>query len=351
MDYRPLGRGGVQVSPLCLGTMTFGATTDEAVAHRIVAKALAAGVNLIDIADAYSNGRSEEIVGRAIQSQRQHWILASKVCDRMGQGVNDKGMSRRWIMLAAEASLRRLATSHIDIHYLHKEDPNTALEETVAAMADLIRQGKIRYFGLSNYRSCCGRVIVHICDRMGIDRPIASQPYYNAMNLMPEVEHLPACSHYGLGVAPYSPLARGVLTGKYDPQGPPPAQSRAARQDTRMLQTEWRPESLKFVGIIKQHAQSRSMTAGQFALNWVLNNRLVTVALAGPRTEEQWDDYVAALDHPCSADDEALVDQLVAPGHRSTAGYNDPAYPIEGRQLRTGRASRMPIMTRHVEPT
>ncbi len=131
MDYRPLGRSGLQVSPLCLGTMTFGATTDEDVAHRIVAKALAAGVNFMDTANVYSNGRSEEIVGRAIHRQRQHWILASKVCNPMGQGVNDKGLSRRWIMLATEASLRRLATSHIDIYYLHKEDPDTALEESI----------------------------------------------------------------------------------------------------------------------------------------------------------------------------------------------------------------------------
>jgi aryl-alcohol dehydrogenase-like predicted oxidoreductase len=338
MDYRRLGRSGLKVSPICLGTMTFGAATEDAEANRIVAKACAAGINFIDTADAYSNGRSEEIVGRAIQSDRQHWILATKVCNPMGPGVNDKGLSRRWIMLAAEASLRRLATAHIDIYYLHKEDPSTALEETVAAIGDLIRQGKIRYFGLSNYRSWRVAAIAHMCDRMGIDRPLVSQPYYNAMNRMAEVEHLPACSYYGLGVVSYSPLARGVLTGKYDVDAPLPEQSRAARRDARILQTEWRPESLKFAKIIKQHAQVRGMTAGQFALNWVLNNGLVTAAIAGPRTEEQWNDYIGALDHPFSAEDEALVDQLVPTGHPSTAGYNDPAYPIAGRQPQTGHA-------------
>ncbi len=196
-------------------------------------------------------------------------------------------------------------------------------------MADLIRQGKIRYFGLSSCRSWRVAAIVHIWDRMGIDRPVVSQPYYNAMNRMAEVEHLPACCHYGLAVVPYSPLARGVLTGKYDPQESLPEQSRAARQDARMLQTEWRPESLKFAGIIKQQAQSRSMTAGQFALNWVLHNQLVTAAIAGPRTEEQWDDYVAALNRPFSADDEALSTGLSPRGIRQRPVITTP--PIRSK--------------------
>jgi aryl-alcohol dehydrogenase-like predicted oxidoreductase len=335
MEYRHLGRSGLKVSPLCLGTMTFGAATDEPTATRIVAKAHSAGVNFIDTADVYSNGRSEEIVGRAIRTHRHDWIVATKVCNPMGQGPNDRGLSRRWIMLAAEASLRRLATPFIDIYYLHREDPTTPLEETIAAMADLVRHGKIRYFGLSNYRGWRVAEVANLCDRMGLGRPAVSQPYYNAMNRMPEVEHLPACSYYGLGVVPYSPLARGVLTGKYGSQEPLPEHSRVARQDARILQTEWRPESLHFARIIQQHAQEHGMTGGQFALNWVLNNQIITAAIAGPRTEAQWDEYIGALDHPFSADDELLVDNLVTPGHPSTAGYNDPAYPIEGRQPRT----------------
>ena len=163
-----------------------------------------------------------------------------------------------------------------------------------------------------------------------------SQPYYNAMNRMPEIEHLPACGFYGLGVVPYSPLARGVLTGKYKPDAPPPEGTRAGRGDTRILQTEWRPESLALAQEVKHHAEARGITAGQFAVNWVLNNRLVTAVIAGPRTEAQWDEYLGALGYAFTAEDEGLIDRLVVSGHPSTPGYNDPAYPLEGRAPRTG---------------
>jgi aryl-alcohol dehydrogenase (NADP+) len=156
------------------------------------------------------------------------------------------------------------------------------------------------------------------------------------MNRMPETEHLPACGYYGLGVVPYSPLARGVLTGKYVPDAPPVEGSRAARRDTRMMQSEWRPQSLQHAQAIKQHAEQRGMSPGQFAVAWVLNNRLVTSVIGGPRTEAQWEDYPKALDYRFTAEDEALIDGLVAPGHPSTPGYNDPAYPIEGRVRRDG---------------
>jgi aryl-alcohol dehydrogenase-like predicted oxidoreductase len=148
---------------------------------------------------------------------------------------------------------------------------------------------------------------------------------------MPEVEHLPACAHLGLGVVPYSPLARGVLTGKYRPATPPPQDTRAGRQDKRMLETEWREESLHIAGRLAAHAIERGISPGQFAFAWVLNNRLVTGAIAGPRTEEQWEDYAKALAYRFTTEDEALVDRLVVPGHPSTPGYNDPAYPLEGR--------------------
>ena len=170
----------------------------------------------------------------------------------MGDDPNRVGLSRRWVLQAAEESLKRLGTDHIDIYYLHKEDHATPLEETVRAMGDLIRAGKIRYFGVSNYRAWRVAEICNICDRLGIDRPVVSQPYYNAMNRMPEVEHFPACGYYGLGIVPYSPLARGVLTGKYKPDAAPDKDTRAGRNDTRMMQTEWRPESLQLAQEIKQ---------------------------------------------------------------------------------------------------
>jgi aryl-alcohol dehydrogenase (NADP+) len=336
MIYRKLGASGLDVSVICLGTMMFGGRTDEAVATQIVANARDSGVNFIDTADAYGEGISEEITGRAIAADRDRWVLATKVGNQIGQGLNRKGLSRKWLFEALDFSLKRLGTGYVDIYYLHKEDHDTPLDETVGAIADLVRAGKIRHFGVSNHRAWRVAEICNICDQMGIGRPVVGQPYYNAMNRMPEVEHLPACGFYGLGVVPYSPLARGVLTGKYEPGTPPPEDTRAGRSDKRMMQTEWRDESLWLARVIKAHAESHGMTAGQFALNWVLNNQYVTSVIAGPRTMEQWTEYLGALDHEFTAEDEAFVDGLVAAGHPSTPGFNDPAYPIEGRLPRTG---------------
>jgi len=334
MEYRLLGRSGLWISPICLGTMMFGGRTDAPTSRRIIDKAREAGINFIDTADQYNNGASEEITGEAIRAHRDEWVLATKLANPMGKGRNQRGLSRKWIMDAVDGSLRRLGTSYIDIYYLHKEDHDTPLETTVGAMGDLVRAGKIRHFGISNHRSWRVAAICAICDELGIDRPVVSQPYYNAMNRMPETEHLPACAYFGLGVVPYSPLARGVLTGKYAPDAAPATGTRAAAQDKRMMETEWRPESLALAQRIRGHAEARGMTAGQFAVNWVLNNKLVTATIAGPRTEEQWDDYIGALDHKFTAEDEALVAGLVVAGHPSTPGYNDPAYPIEGRAAR-----------------
>ena len=334
MDYRNLGRSGLKVSPLCLGTMLFGGRADEGESQAIVASARDAGVNFIDTADTYVGGESERLVGRCIRTERRRWVLATKVANRMADEPNGGGLSRRWIAQACEDSLRRLKTDWIDVYYLHKEDPETPLEETVRAMGDLARAGKIRYFGVSNYRGWRVAEICNLCDRMGIDRPVASQPYYNAMNRMPETDHLPACRHYGLGVAPYSPLARGVLTAKYAPNVAPEEGSRAALRDRRMMQTEWRPESIEIAQRIAAHAATRGAGAADVALGWLLNNEIVTAVVAGPRTLAQWEGYLRALEYEYTAEDEALVDSLVPAGHPSTPGYNDPQYPIEGRPRR-----------------
>ncbi len=226
--------------------MMFGGPTDAAAAHRIVDRARGQGVNFIDTADVYAAGRSEEVVGQAIREHRSWWVLATKCANPTGEGPNARGLSRRHVQHAVEASLRRLAVNEIDVLYLHKEDHATPLAETVHALADLIRAGKIRYFGVSNYRSWRVAEICRLCDEAGIDRPVASQPLYNALNRQIETEHLPACGYFGLGVVPYSPLARGVLTGKYAPDAPPAAGTRAGRPDRRMLESEWRPESLRY---------------------------------------------------------------------------------------------------------
>src|SRR3954447_18827411 len=196
MEYRNLGRSGVKVSPLCLGTLNFGGPTDEATAGRIVARARDAGVNFVDTADGYAEGRSEEIVGRQIAADRDAWVLATKFANPRAPDPNGGGTSRKWLMRAVEASLRRLGTDYIDVYYLHKEDHRTPLDETVRGLGDLVRQGKIRYFGVSNYRAWRVAEICALCDGMGVGRPIVSQPYYHALNRTPELEHLPACGFY-----------------------------------------------------------------------------------------------------------------------------------------------------------
>ncbi len=312
----------------------FGGATGDAEAARIIGRARDQAVNFIDTADAYHGGRSEEVVGRAIAGARRWWVLATKCASPTGDGPNARGLSRRHMFDAVETSLRRLGTEVIDLLYLHKEDHETPLSETVHALADLIRAGKVRYFGVSNYRSWRVAEICRLCDAAGIDRPAASQPLYNALNRQVEVEHLPACEFYGLGVVPYSPLARGVLTGKYIAETPPAPDTRAGREDRRMMESEWRPESLRIAAELAGRARERGVTPGQFALAWVLNNELVTAAIAGPRTEAQWEEYVGALAVRLTPEDDALVDRLVSSGHPSSAGYNDPAYPIEGRRVR-----------------
>ena len=333
MNYRRLGDSGLRVSPICLGTMMFGLRSDEEAAGRIVDLARQAGVNFIDTADVYAKGRSEEIVGRLIRDDREDWVLATKVGSRMGDRPHEMGLSRKWIQRAIDASLNRLGTDHVDIYYLHKDDAGTPLEETLRAVADVIAAGKARHFGVSNFRGWRIAEVVRLCGELGIARPVVCQPYYNAMNRQPEVDILPACGHYGIGVATYSPLARGVLTGKYRPGEEPAAETRAGRGDKRILESEFRAESMEIAQKIKERAEGRGMTAGQFALNWVIANPLVTAAVAGPRTEDQWRENLGALAHGLTAEDEDFLDALVAPGRPSTPGYSDPSYPLTGRPV------------------
>jgi aryl-alcohol dehydrogenase-like predicted oxidoreductase len=343
LDYRSLGRSGLKVSPICLGTMMFGDRTDAAEAGRIVASARAAGVNFVDTADVYAKGESEKITGKLIAADRDRWVLATKVANPMpapgisnpgGEDPNRRGTGRKWVMQAIDESLARLATDYVDIYYIHRDPGDVPMEETVAAMGDLIAAGKIRYWCVSNLRGWRIAEAVRACDQLGVARPVVCQPYYNAMNRQPENDILPACQHYGIGVVPYSPLARGVLTGKYAQGAQPPAESRAGRKDKRMMETEFREESLAIAQKIKAHAERKGMTPGHFAFAWVLANPIVTSVIAGPRTLEQWSDYLAGLGQRFDSEDEALVESLVRPGHPSTPGYNDPSYPLTGRPVR-----------------
>ena len=290
-------------------------------------------VSFIDTADVYHKGGSEEVVGRLLKDQRHDWVLATKVGNAFGSAPNQGRLSRAWLLQSTDNSLRRLQTDHIDILYLHRDFHDTHLEETVGALGDLIRAGKIRYFGLSNFRGWRIAEVVHLCRALGVPPPVVCQPYYNLLNRMPEVEILPACDYHGIGVATYSPIARGVLTGKYA-GGHVPADSRAAIKDRRMMETEFREASFAIAERLNAHAAKTGRTPTAFALAWLWANPIVSSVIAGPRTLAQWQDYADALGCAWSDEDEALVDSLVPPGHASTPGYNDPKYPFYGRVRR-----------------
>ncbi|MDP3083724.1 MAG: aldo/keto reductase [Rubrivivax sp.] len=331
MQYRQLGKSALQVSPLCLGTMMFGDQTDIAAARSIVADAREHGVNFIDTADVYSLGKSETMVGELLAGQRNDWVLATKVGNKMSARPNESSASRRWLLQECEASLQRLGTDHIDIYYLHRDHESVDLEETLRALDMLLRAGKIRYWGVSNFRGWRISEAVHLARALNMPAPVVCQPYYNLLNRQPEVEVLPACAHHGVGVVPYSPIARGVLAGKYAPGAAPAADSRAGRGDKRIQETELRDESLRIAQMLGEHCQAKGVSLVHFAAAWVLANKAVSAVIAGPRTLTQWQSYVGALDCPIDAADEALVDSLVPRGHPSTPGYSDPSYPIKGR--------------------
>ncbi|OAI84757.1 aldo/keto reductase [Pseudomonas putida] len=335
MIYRPLGRSGLQVSALTLGSMMFGEQTSTEESLRIIDKAWDQGINFIDTADVYNGGRSEEIVGEGIAAHRHDWILATKVGYGPADGVpNRSGLSRKHIFNAIEASLTRLGTDYIDIYYLHREDHATPLDVTVSAIGELLRQGKIRHWGVSNFRGWRIAEICNLAERLGVPKPVVSQPLYNIVNRQAEPEQLTAAAYHGIGVVPFSPLARGVLSGKYAPNVEPEAGSRAARQDKRILEVEWRAESLAIAQKIHAYTEAKGVGMVEFAIAWVLNNQSVSSAIVGPRTEAQWDTYGGALQVKISAEDEAFIDSLVTPGHASTPGFNDVAHFVSGRAAR-----------------
>ena len=331
--YRPLGHSGLKVPQLWLGTMMFGDQTSEADSLSIIDATRDAGLNALDTADVYAKGESERIVGRAIASDRERWVLATKVANVVGKEPNDRGLSRRWLLQGVDSSLKRLNTDFIDLYYMHRDDETVPIEETLSTMARLIDVGKIRYYGVSNFRGWRVARMVETARHMGIPQPIVCQPPYSAVTRLIETELLPCCDHYGVGVVAYSPLARGVLTGKYQPGVEPESGSRAARGDKRIHQTEFRTESLALSQQFKAHAEGRGLSATQFAIAWVLNNQRIQGVIGGPRTLAQWQDYLAALSLTLTAEDEAFVDALVPPGYASTHGYNDPMYPLTGRTV------------------
>jgi aryl-alcohol dehydrogenase-like predicted oxidoreductase len=324
----PLGQGGPLVSRLCLGAMMFGDQTDEGEAREMVAAFAEAGGSFLDTADGYAGGASERILGRAIAASRDRWTVATKIGNPVEGVAGSGGLSAGWIARGLPMSLERLGLEAVDLLYLHREDEATPLEETIEALGEALEAGWIRAWGFSNVRAWTIAEMVRLADRLGVARPLAAQPYYHALYRLAEIDYLPACRHFGIGVVPYSPLARGVLTGKYAdglPEG-----SRAARGDRRLHETELRPETIHAASHLGAHAEATGRRLADLALQWVLANRIVASVLIGPRTMAQLHAYLAAPACRFGPEDEALVDHLVPPGGVLGA-YADPRYPYRGR--------------------
>jgi len=328
-----LGKSGLRVSPLCLGTMNFGATTPLPEAQDIADKALDAGITFWDTADMYGAGASEQMVGQLLQGRRHEVVLATKVFAPMGPGSNDRGLSARHILSACDASLRRLNTDWIDLYYLHLPDRSVPIEETLRAMEDLIRSGKVRYIGCSNYWTWEVMNLLRVAERQGLQPITAVQPLYNLVNRDIEVELLPMTRSEGLGVVSYSPLARGILTGKYDFDGDPPSDSRLGRSNPRFLKAEWRRESVEVARALEALASVRDCQSAELAVAWAMANSLVHSVIIGPRTVAQLDTYLRASALEVDDELEAAIDAMVPPGtHTGRAFPDDHYFPIRGRR-------------------
>jgi aryl-alcohol dehydrogenase-like predicted oxidoreductase len=324
MEYRVLGGTGVRVSTHCLGAMMFGpmGNDDPDDCVRIIQAALDGGINFIDTADVYSRGVSEEIVGRALQGRRDEVVLATKVHGRMGQAINESGNSRLWIMREVEASLRRLGTDHIDLYQLHRPDPRTDLEESLEALTDLVRQGKVRYLGTSAFPAWQIVEAQWISERRSVARFRCEQSSYSILVRDRELDVLPVASRYGMGVIVYSPLAAGMLSGKYRPGEEPPADSRVARARSRggpfarRFDFDRDPvrRKLEVVGRLGEIADRAGLPLTHLAVAFTLAHPAITSAIVGPRTMDHLEDLLKGAD--TRLDDATLdaIDDVVAPG-------------------------------------
>ena len=318
MEHRPLGRTGVSVSRFCLGAMMFGAwgNPDHDESIRIIHAALDAGINFIDTADVYGAGESEEIVGKALAGgRRDDVILATKFHNAMGDDPNQQGNSRRWIARAVEDSLRRLGTDWIDLYQVHRVDPRTDIEETLSALSDLVRAGKVRYIGTSTFPASQIVEAQWIARDRGLQRFVTEQPPYSILVRAAEADVLPTCLRHGMAVMSYSPLTGGWLSGRWRKEGGQQASSRAGRLPERFDLSQ--PENQRKLDAVEQLAQladDAGITLIQLAIAFVLNHPAISAALIGPRTMEQLEGQLAATDVVL---DEALldrIDEIVAPG-------------------------------------
>lgn len=311
MEYRFLGRTGVRVSALSLGCLTLGRELDEATSQRIIGHYLEAGGNFLDTANVYSRGRSEEIIGPAIRDHREEIVLATKVRQRMGEGVNEQGLSRKHIMQQVDESLRRLQTDYIDLYYLHCWDEAADLEDTLRTLDDLIRAGKVRYWGISNFTGWQIALAASITERIGLAYPVAVQPQYSLIVRDIEREVLPAARAFGLAVMPWSPLARGFLSGKYHRSELPPVDTRFRRSTGWM--DEWRrwdtERNWRIVEAVGKIAQKRDKTHAQVGLNWLLRQPGVTSPIIGATSLQHLDQNLGAVEWELTREEVAQLDE------------------------------------------
>ena len=308
MNYRQLGRSGLQVSVIGLGGNTFGRTCDAARTASILDAALDEGINTVDTSDSYSAGQSEEYIGRAIAPRRDDWVVMTKFASPMGEGPHTKGASRGYIRKAVDASLRRLGTDYIDVYQVHRPDENTPIEETMAALHDLVTEGKVRYIGCSNYASWQVARSNEIATRYGWTPFVSSQPAYNLLNRGIEAEHVPACLEYGVGLIPYSPLAGGFLTGKYRRGEGAPEGTRYA--GSPMADRMLNDRNFDRLDALEGFARDRAITMTQLAIGWLAAQPVTSTVIIGATNPEQVRENATCADVHLSADDLAALDQI-----------------------------------------
>jgi len=338
MDTRPLGHTGVSVSPLCLGAMMFGAwgNPDHDDSIRIIHRALDAGINFIDTADVYSRGESEEIVGKALRGRRDNVVLATKVHGTMGEDPNEFGNSRRWIVREVENSLRRLGTDWIDLYQIHRPEADTDIDETLGALSDLVHSGKVRYIGSSTFPASQIVEGHWVAEKRGHERFVCEQPPYSILVRAIESDVLPTCQRYRMGVIPWSPLAGGWLTGRYRKDAEVPRSHRAERIPSRYdMSLPGNQRKLDAADQLAKLAEDAGITLIEMALAFVLRHPAVTAAIIGPRTIEQLESQLGAVDVELA--DELLdrIDEVVPPGvnlNPADGGWQNPALAPAARR-------------------
>ena len=331
MEHRTLGHSGLKVSPLCLGTMNFGGPTSAGDSVGIINRALEGGINFIDTADVYNGGESERIVGQTLKEngQRDHVILATKVYNPLSDGPNDKDLSRHHLIKACEASLRRLQTDHIDLYQLHRPSPTIPQEETLRALDDLVRAGKVTYIGASTFPAWTVMEGLAMSQANGWVRYTSEQPPYNLLDRRVENELIPLANKYSLAILPWSPLAMGILAGRYPVGVEAPAGSRLA-EGRNVMNERVNPTGREIGAAMIGLAQERGMTAAQLALLWCKDQPGVTAPVIGPRTMAHLEDALPVLDMSLDKQDRSIFDQLVPPGN-AVADFHNTAWWMKAK--------------------